>query len=1149
MARKRTLILILLMSTIVLPLILMNTMNVSASWLGHSQPLTNPGNTLDYSEPSICFDENGTMYYIYTQHVYEDNDHEIYIGNNTIGKELTEGGIYDLDDTCLTEGAGAAITNMSNCNYGDVAFSNGTLHIAWQGVPYGEIRSQIGYTYSNTTNGKPNDNIIRLSASTNNATNPSIVSVNGYVFVAFYDESVNDVRLCTNWGGNLLTNRNDPDGTRQALAYTSPKLSAWSSDTYWRVDLSYIENTTGDIVYTYLESTDADLTPLASRDVVIAGPISELDMDSSPNMAAFCYVDTVNDIWVANSSDVANPKRVENNAIVEGDPDVIINDNNIITAFFVRNYTTDNSQIISVDNYGTNQFDNQDHLIGIDQIPYSGSGSITGLRISGFDAELIQGEQVVILYEATEKVDAGAYKDQTLYLSAYGNFYNDGDGDYNQYSWEETLGESVYSVASIIEGIQISYNTSSGNDVPIKIKLTDTITNETWENTTTLSGSGGYNEKFRFFSSAGSYFIAKNPFTVQILNGSTMDDLVKIEVDPLLFANITANATSDYENGTIPYTIHYENTDLHFTIFLFDYLDAPKRDVLTRTDTLAVSSSTYTLNSNNYVDLFKFNMMGGEKYNMSLRTIGASDNSCRLMIFNNSQQITDPSKAIYTMFVNSTTNGTYIPLYTATSKTFYVVIENLAYAESYTYTFHYRVCPMIAKLISPSSGQYINDNFFNFQWAVNDAEGGLTISSYDFLTFADDDLVNPIVKLYGITTTSQIVEIIGVTGGHSYPSYSHLNGKHYLNVTVHSADGQSSEPSTHVFNIDTVNPDAPVLSMGIGYYSEGDYWVNWTVPSDGPDFLVSHYELYRGYTSDFICGPSTRLGVDVYSNTTYEYGLESDVYYYKVIAVDQVGLKSNPSNWARYVVSLTGFVDPKNQNFNILAGDFLEYQIVDIYDGGNHDPNTMFTTFMGRSFQINTLLHFYISSVSADEVIPVEGKMYRKWMNTTSLQQNAQFELLGSGVDLFPLVATSNKTYQGQLYDLFMARQYEIDLSTIRTEFEYNARESWYFNTFQAVEVIVHTYTKDINYDQEEIGNINFLYDSAIFVVDKNTGVLIEMTLYDYDKELGFSLKLIGTNIGLTNFDWWWLPFLIIGSLGIIAALINQVVKKLERRV
>ena len=130
-----------------------------------------------------------------------------------------------------------------------------------------------------------------------------------------------------------------------------------------------------------------------------------------------------------------------------------------------------------------------------------------------------------------------------------------------------------------------------------------------------------------------------------------------------------------------------------------------------------------------------------------------------------------------------------------------------------------------------------------------------------------------------------------------------------------------------------------------------------------------------------------------------------------------------------------------------------------------------------------------------------------------------------------------------------MARQFGISLSEVNTTFQYTARESWYFDTFLTCDVIVHTYTKDIDYNQEEIGDINFLYDAAIFVTDKNTGVLIEMTVYASESEVGFSIKLIDTNIGLSSFAWWWLPFLIIGFIGLIAALINQIVKKLERRV
>ena len=71
----------------------------------------------------------------------------------------------------------------------------------------------------------------------------------------------------------------------------------------------------------------------------------------------------------------------------------------------------------------------------------------------------------------------------------------------------------------------------------------------------------------------------------------------------------------------------------------------------------------------------------------------------------------------------------------------------------------------------------------------------------------------------------------------------------------------------------------------------------------------------------------------------------------------------------------------------------------------------------------------------------------------------------------------------------------------------------------------------------------------AIFIVDANTGVLIEMTFYDDRAEKGFSLKLINTNIGLSRIYWWLIPLIIVATLGVIAAIINAIIKKLEKRV
>jgi hypothetical protein len=276
----------------------------------------------------------------------------------------------------------------------------------------------------------------------------------------------------------------------------------------------------------------------------------------------------------------------------------------------------------------------------------------------------------------------------------------------------------------------------------------------------------------------------------------------------------------------------------------------------------------------------------------------------------------------------------------------------------------------------------------------------------------------------------------------------------------------------------------------------------------------------------------------------------SEVYYFKVIAVDLVGLKSDPSAAAMYVVSIGDYVSPFGQEFKVLPGDILEYQLVDIIDAKNRDPDTLMISFMGMTLQINSLLLFYVQSATDEQIIPVRGEIQRKWRNLTAEQLNLDYETVATGRDLFPFVATADVEYQKNLTELYIQRDLELlSRNEVRALFQYEQKKTLFFDWFTTTNVVVHTYFKTIDYNKEKLSSISFSYDSFIFVYDANTGVLIEMTQYNYGTDKGFSFKLIHTNVGLTYIAWWIIPLIIATILGIIAAIFNQIVKKLERRV
>ncbi len=1136
MKRKGSLIIMLLFMNMLIPFVLIFSTDVSASWLGDSHPLTRPTSTLDFTHPSIASNSTGGLFFTYIQHVYLNDDHELYLGNNSNGYDHLIG--YDIDDLCFTDGDGISdpkynTSYNSNC---EIAISNDVVHIVWQGIAYSDSEYDIFYT--NNSGGDLYANIIRVTPDDGvNVIDPSITVVNGTVFIAYRTAAVTDVRLVSSMGGSWFGTPVDP----LAGNGNYPKLSSWSNSTFWRVDLAYIDSS-NDMPYLYLNSTDTQLSDIHYVGTA-TGPFSEVAIASGQNMAAFCMVDGDTDIWAAKSTDITNPVAVTSNLITEGVPDVVVNDNDLITIFFVRNITSTHSVIASADNYNSN-FAEVEYLIDQDQVPLSGNQ----LAISGFDACLIPGEGVALIYDA-KIPNHLTNPEQKLYLSAYGNLYNDGTGDYNYYSWDEDLGGFIYSEGWVIEGIEFSYNTSSSSSIDLMVQLTDTVTNETWYNISSFPGSGGNYYKKLFFQ-PGNYFIARNPFRVDLLNGSSSQDLLKIEIDPLDFAS-NYNYTSDYDNDTFAYTIQDENvgSGFEFTVFYFD----KTLGKLDRAATKLTPQAAGTFNTNNYVDLYKFDMKTGEQYNMSLTVTGTGINNCRLLIFNSTPQITSTANAEVVRVIDSGTNGAYFQLYATQNELYYVVIENLDYSKSYSYTFRYKVCPMIAKLINPSNYEFLLNFNVNFQWALNTLEnsGGpdLSILRYELKIFEDSDLVTPKIT-YLVAHPQQNKTIIIVNG----PYYNLPDGSYYMNVTIVTNDFQKSKPSTLLFHIDTHNPNPPIIyAPPIGYYyTFGQFVVSWSIPSDG-EFSVKYFEFYSGESRDFPCDSAHRYGLDLTSNQTTFIApdpFESNSYYFKVIAVDNVEKRSIPSEAAKFVVAVGAFVDSDGQNFSVHVGDMLEYRVVDIIDSNNHDPNTLTAVFMRHTFYLNTMLLYYVTDVNDEATPPVEGTWYMKWNNITAQQLNVEYQKISSGKDFRPIITTSDPNYQKEITELFIL--WELDLNTIqevRDLFEYNQKKTLYFGPFMTTEAVVHTYYQAIDYNQEELGQISFRYDSFIFVYDANTGVLIEMTLYNYDTDKGFSLRLENTNIGLSYFPWWLIPLIIGTTLGIIAAIINQIVKRQERRI
>ncbi len=1114
----------LLCASLFIPLVSNLAPNASASWLKEADVMS--FTTYQSKDPSIAIDANGTLHYTYTAFVPLANDYEIAYYNNSEGEAIRPPKGFPSFEY-LSEGEGVSSVNSTQNGNSQICVDNNTIHVVWEGIANGDTDKDIFYT--NNSGGSLKDYASNIMSDGTDQTDPSIVAINNSVFIVYQQGT--DIRMCTNYDDGVLK---DDYTVVSSGSGTKPRLSLWSNGTDWRIDLVYID-LSQDIRRSYINKGVVDpYATFISNVRTLTTTATDFSVDSSKDRAFVCFTSGTN-IWVANATTTGFGSAIQvTNGLINGAPDIVVNENNIATIFYVTNATDGNSTIRTRNNYNT-YFTREELLITKAQI----ASNVVSLKIMSLDAELCQGEGVFIMYETTTKAGPTEIKN-VLRLNAYGNTYNNGAGEFNYYTFEDMLGGRILDEGWLLEGIELSYNTSSGNDVYLKFRITDDIAKPkvVWENISKLDGDGGKDYRLNFFQ-PNNYFIARHTFKFEILNGSSQQDLIKIELDPLVFSNRTDNATSNYNNQThFAYTFQTITGELGLEVSIFFAENILTNNIWKKGDSIAKVDSVGTLDSNNYVDVYKFNMLGGDQYNMSLTTVGAGSSNCQISVFNSTQQITHKEEALYT-YNMSTYNKTYFQIYSPKDDIFYVVIEKTAFNADFDYTFKHKICPMSAIIIKPSINSYISQPDVQFEWSLDSDDQEFSssqISRYIFEMY--NSLNNRVIYYNNLKTTNINLTIIRGT----YPDFDLRDGVYRWQVIIVSKTLQLSKGVLTQLNIDTTPPDAPeVLFDPTEYFTLGEFTVRWTTPLDG-EFTVNHYELYKGYSSDFECDSSSRLDVDQTGNSYFEYSKDTGIYYYKVIAVDQAGLKSDPSEAGYYIVSIGGIVLPFDQEFQVLPGDYLEYQLVDVYEEGNKDPNTLVATIHGREFQINTMFYYYVTTVSNQQVIPVRADWYFKWMNTTAEQLEEEYNLIGGDMDVFPLVTSPDTDYQEDMFKLYVEREFGN-----ASEFEYEMKKSKYYDWFTTIDVVIHTFYIPIDYEAE--GTVDYYYDSVVFIVDKETGVVIEMTEYNNHDNIGYSLKLVNTSVGLSKTEWWIVPLIIIAALGIVAAILNQIVKKLERRV
>ena len=1119
MSKRKTLIRILILANIIIPIFTILVSSASASWLAKSTEIFSP--TLKSIDPAMYVDPvSKKMHYSFTIKTAISSD--IAYIHNLDGETVMKFGYDDFTNPTYT-----TPNNYTYCGHSDIYVYNGTVHIVFEAILKGQSVFNIFYTNNSGPSLNFSQNIVNVTGSAiYDSLYPSIVGVNNTIWIAYERETATtkEIFMKTNNGTNYYNESGTEflvDPVAGGVDNSRPKLHLFKDENNYRIDLVFMRD--GNLYG--CNTSNGHMPDLNSLAFTIddTDPIVDFDYDANAELISLGYVgwDTDGEIYARNvtSGGLSAADRFTTNAVNDGNPDVVIDNSNNTHVYYTRNASATDAKLYVRDNHDT-PFNVEEELIGYEELPNTDIKNNV-IMIYNFDVDIAD-DAIFVIYAANyERIGVG-FTEPHFYTFGYHLFYNYGNDDYQTFSYyEPAIGEYI------VESLVLNYDLS-GPDWNVTFKFTDLISNATWENNTILPAAGGEQQRIRFYS-PDNYFITKNNYTFEILNGSTGNGLLKMDFDPTAIeAYQTYNLTSPaFPNGT-----HFNYT--LFEDFLYFFIEFEFKPINPFTSVPCYAGGYIDgelglqgggFDSTNYADLFKFNMIEGDLYNFSY---WANTSDINLYFFNDSIQVTKPGYAILNYTSNSTQTQ-YITFICNETGKYYAFLEDTSFNADSIYYLNYSIAPKAPILYTPADNSYSNSTLIECQWRINPNDevsdiGGFKIFISDVPTFASHIWVRQDEDQW----------LYSIIGDYKYYHYFFIipgNVKYYWRVQAHDKDGNYGLPSDRSVNIDTVAPQAPVLQEPEGVFLSNYVTLNWSEPSDSP-FTVQYYNVYVSNSRN---GVYTKISTDTY--VTHERYTDanklSDKYYYKVSAVDHVGYESPLSNSIEAIVAIGGWVNARYQHFSVHPGNYFEYQIIDVINKEEADPQKHFISFNDYTFQRNAILHFYIENVNVTDVFPVSGRWYQRPINETTIYPR-YIPVDEANANFIPMITSSNTTYQKTICDWFVAKLFTVG-------FNYTMKNTTFIYGGLVREVVVHSY----------IGTIDIAdkFSSVMFVYDKYTGILIEMTVYDKYDDDGYTIKLIYSSYPLaTSVLIWNSVFFIIG-LCIIAAIVNQIIKRLEKRV
>lgn len=1098
---KKNLRLLFLITLFLTPFIMVLLPSASAQWLDLDQ-VTETYSTTE-SNPSIAINEvDNTMWFSYTLKVGSGDYQSIYLGNNTepiSGEEGNVLGIPNFYSSMIWVDELFPGTVIFN-DYSQVAVNGYTneVWVVYQGQIDGESDNEIFLFYYNGTY----KDTVRLTNDALDDTRPDVVALNnGKARVVWVKENGGEKSIFyATVDKDGIDGSVSSFGTFDGVDQTDPVLDKTVYDSEEIIHLAYINGT--DLMYDNTTATGS------FNAEVVQGSLSldNISLDASGDYVMISYSESGNVGYHASNDRGETFGDSDTSLVTEGtdeitDIDCYITDFGAKEIVYTRLTSSAQWNTYSANTYTTGGGWTTDELL---------LGGTDNNR--NFQSVVDYNNNTVVgLY--AKSIKSATWETPDLYSFGYELFYKKSASEYHEF---ELLNESPNG-NYLIEGLEIYYNGSDA-DLDLNVTYKDRSSGLTYSNLTTILPQGSQNKYLWWHP--GSYMVSQgHNYDLTIKFDASGNEVLQIPITPAELAVshsgsyvYTYNLSSDnYPDGkNCPYEI-----DIRIA---FDFSG---KFIKT-----SEGSTLGTFDTDNYADFGIIRMNKDDWYNFTFQTDVPGANA---YLFPASTQLFDPDNAIYTWnhtLAGKTTKNNY---QCTSTGNYYVLIENREYESTVDYYFEYQRAPRNITLSSPANNIVYNwdtTKFTTLKWTRDSADTDL---KYYKIQISDQENFGNIIdeQTFVAALTSQYT----FTNTESEKWF-------YWRVKATDNDGNTGEYDQEWrFSFDSVTPDAPTFDQSELFFTQQSFDIEWNEPSDGI-YEVTYYNVYRSLDPDFTPGPNTMITDpgDV-RNPEIQQDLErNDRYYYYVEAVDQVGHTSDLSEKLTVTYSFGGAVDASYQTdgFQAQVGDILEYEITWVESDDLDGYNNPQMTYRNKKFIAGTKFHFWLQDVDIKDVLPVRGDWYSYAANTSA---RAYYYLEEDDLDLTMFVTNKNETYQELVYNLTITKllpDYTLGSDLSLTKYYSTWNDEW--NKVRSV--VCYTYATEPESDRGQT--------SVTFVLDIDTGVLLEMILYNKNTDYGYSMRLITTTANLSTSGWSWAPIAVPLFIGAVAAVVYAVLKKLE---